>query len=157
MIHFLWNIGLAVLWMSLQGEFSSDHFIGGFVIGYLLLLIARPALPASSYTRKVWQVGNLLFYVIAQILLASVQVAWQVLRPRLDLQPGVIAYPLRARTDIEITLLAILITLIPGPVSADLSPDRSTPYAHVMNPRDPAESKRSLRQGLERRILGVLR
>lgn len=157
MLHFLLNIALAVLWMSLQGQFTPGHFLFGFVLGYVVLLLCRPALPKSSYSLKVWQVGNLLFYVVTQIPLANVQVAWQVLRPRLDLQPGVIAYPLRARTDMEITLLANLISLIPGSVSVDLSPDRSTLYVHVMDLRDPDKFKGSLRQGLERRVLEVLR
>ncbi|HOG46245.1 MAG TPA: Na+/H+ antiporter subunit E [Anaerolineae bacterium] len=157
MLHFLWNIGLAVLWMSLQGQFNSGHFLVGFVIGYLILLAARPVLPESSYTRKVWQVSSLVLYVIGNILEANVQVAKRVLSPRLDLKPAVVAVPLRARTDLEVTLLANLITLIPGSVSVDISPDRSTLYVHVMSLDDPEEFKRSTRQDLERRVLEMLR
>lgn len=157
MLHFLWNIGLAVLWMSLHGEFSSGHFVVGFIIGYLILLASRPALPDSSYTRKVWQIGNLAVYLVWHILLANVQIAWRVLRPRLKIRPAMIAVPLRARTDVEVTILANLITLTPGTVTVDIAADRSTLYVHAMDLRDPDEFKRSIRHGLERRVLEVLR
>lgn len=157
MFELLVNIGMAVLWMSLQGEFNSGHFISGFVVGYLVLLICRPALPESSYTRKVWQVANLVVYLLWHILLANVQIALRVLSPRLNIQPAMIAVPLRARSDLEITLLANLITLTPGTLSVDLSANRSTLYVHAMDLRDPRQFKRSIREGLERRVLEVLR
>lgn len=157
MLYLLWNIALAVLWMSLVGDFSSGHFIVGFVIGYLVLLVCRPVLPQSSYSRKVWQITRLVAYLAWRIVLANVEIAWRVLKPRLDIRPAMIAVPLRARTDAEITLLANLITLTPGTVSIDLSPDHSTLYVHVIDLRDPDEFKRSIRRGLERRVLEVLR
>ncbi len=157
MLHFLWNIALAVLWMSLLGQFTFGNLLIGLALGYVVLLVCRPVLPKSSYSRKVWQVANLALYLGWHILLANVQIAWRVLKPRLDIQPAVIAVPLRARTDAEITLVANLITLTPGTLSVDLSPDHSTVYVHVMDLRDPARFKRSLREGLERRVLEVLR
>lgn len=157
MLHFLWNLGLAVLWMSLLGRFSPGNFFVGFVLGYLVLLLCRPALPKSSYTRKVWQVANLAVYLAWHILLANVQIAWRVLKPRLDVQPAMIAVPLRARTDTEITAVANLITLTPGTLTVDLSPDHSTLYVHALDLRDPVAFKRSIRNGLERRVLEVLR
>lgn len=157
MTHFLWNIALAVLWMSLQGEFSSGHFGLGFVLGYVVLLVCRPVLPESSYSRKVWQVASLLAHLVRDILLANLQIAWRVISPRLDIRPAVIAVPLRARKDHEITMLANLITLTPGTLSIDLSPDHSTLYVHVLDLRDPELFKRDIRRGLERRVLEVLR
>ncbi len=157
MLHFLWNIALAVLWMSLQGQFTPGHFAFGFALGYVVLLLCRPALPKSSYSLKVWQIANLAAYLVWHIVLANVQIARWVLSPRLGVQPAVVAVPLRARTDMEITLVANFINLTPGTLCVDISPDRSTIYVHVMDLRDPARFKRSLREGLERRVLEVLR
>ena len=157
MSHLLWNILLALLWMSLQGRFSSANFVVGFAIGYSVLLICRPALPPSSYSRKISQVGHLVVYLGWHILLANLQIAWRVLNPRLNVRPAVIALPLSARTHAEIALLANLITLTPGTLSIDLLPDRSTLYIHVMHLPDPTGFKRSIKRGLERRVLEVLR
>lgn len=73
--------------------------------------------------------------------------------------PGVIAIPLDARTDAEITLLANLITLTPGSVSLDLSEDRRMLYVHAMyiDGGDVEAYRRSVKEGLERRVLELLR
>jgi multicomponent Na+:H+ antiporter subunit E len=157
MSHFLWNNILALIWMSLQGEFSSANLAFGFLVGYLILLIARPALPPSSYSRKVMQLANLALYLIWHIIIANIQIAWRVLKPRLELRPAVIAVRLSARSDAEITALANLITLTPGTLTVDISPDHSALYVHTMYLQDHRQFTRALKLGLERRVLEVLR
>ena len=73
--------------------------------------------------------------------------------------PGVVAIPLDARTNVEITLLANLITLTPGSVSLDLSEDRRVLYVHAMyiDGGDVEAYRRSIKEGLERRVLELLR
>lgn len=73
--------------------------------------------------------------------------------------PGVVAIPLDARTDVEITLLANLITLTPGSLSLDLSEDRRVLYVHAMyiDGGDVEAYRRSVKEGLERRVLELLR
>lgn len=80
------------------------------------------------------------------------------LAPESYLCPGVIAVPLDARTDLEITLLANLITLTPGSVSLDLSPDKRVLYVHAMyiDGGDIEAYRRSIKEGLERRVLELL-
>jgi multicomponent Na+:H+ antiporter subunit E len=79
--------------------------------------------------------------------------------PASYLCPGVVAIPLDARTDAEITLLANLITLTPGSVSLDLSEDRRVLYVHAMyiDGGDVEAYRRSVKEGLERRVLELLR
>jgi multicomponent Na+:H+ antiporter subunit E len=73
--------------------------------------------------------------------------------------PGVVAIPLDARTDAEIALLANLITLTPGSVTLDLSEDRRVLYVHAMyiDGGDVEAYRRSVKEGLERRVLELLR
>lgn len=73
--------------------------------------------------------------------------------------PGVIAIPLDARTDAEITMLANLITLTPGSVSLDLSDDKRVLFVHAMyiDGGDVEAYRRSVKEGLERRVLELLR
>ena len=73
--------------------------------------------------------------------------------------PGVVAIPLDARTDVEIALLANLITLTPGSVSLDLSEDRRVLYVHAMyiDGGDVEAYRHSIKEGLERRVLELLR
>jgi len=73
--------------------------------------------------------------------------------------PGVVAIPLDARTDVEIALLANLITLTPGSVTLDLSEDRRVLYVHAMyiDGGDVEAYRRAIKEGLERRVLELLR
>ena len=82
---------------------------------------------------------------------------WDVVTPAQISRPGIIGLALDARTDLEIMLVANLISLTPGTLSIDLSEDRRTLYVHVMFLDSIEDTRREIKQGLERRILEVLR
>jgi multicomponent Na+:H+ antiporter subunit E len=73
------------------------------------------------------------------------------------LKPGVIAVPLDAKSDSEITLLSVLVTLTPGTLSIDVSADRRFLYVHTLFIDDLEEARRSIKTGIERRLLEVMR
>lgn len=73
------------------------------------------------------------------------------------MRPGIIAIPLDARTNEEITVLANLITLTPGSMSLDVSPDRRHLYVHLMYVDDLEESRMEIKRGFERRTLELFR
>jgi multicomponent Na+:H+ antiporter subunit E len=76
--------------------------------------------------------------------------------PRYHMKPGIIAVPLDATRDGEILLLSMLINTTPGSVALDVSPDRKTLYVHVMYMETPDAARAEIKQGFERRVLGVL-
>ena len=71
-------------------------------------------------------------FYIWDLILANFRVAYDVMAPTHRMRPGVVAIPLDAKTDVEITMLANLITLTPGSVSLDVSSDRRFLYLHAM-------------------------
>ena len=73
------------------------------------------------------------------------------------MKPAIIGYPLEAKTDIEITLIANCITLTPGTLSLDVSEDKSLLYIHCMYVDSKEEVIQSIKQGFEKRILEILR
>jgi multicomponent Na+:H+ antiporter subunit E len=100
---------------------------------------------------------RLLWLFLYELIVSSVQVAWDVVTPRHLARPGIIALPLDARTDVEITVLANLICLTPGSLSLEVSADRRVLYVHTMFIDDAEASRRSLKQVFERRVLEALR
>ena len=72
-------------------------------------------------------------------------------------RPGIVGVPLSAESDMEILLVANLISLTPGTLSVDLSDNRRTLYVHVMFLDDPDQFRQSIKEGLERRVLEVTR
>jgi multicomponent Na+:H+ antiporter subunit E len=108
---------------------------------------------------KVPQVVRFALFYLWQLILSNLRVAHDIMTPTHYMRPGVIAILLDAETDIEITLLANLITLTPGTLSLDLSADRRVLYVHTMyiDNDDVEEARRQIKEGLERRVLQVLR
>jgi multicomponent Na+:H+ antiporter subunit E len=78
-------------------------------------------------------------------------------KPRLDLQPGIFAFPLTVTSDFEITLLANLITLTPGTLSVDVSEDRRFLYVHAVDCSNIEATKRDIANGFERKIMEAFR
>ncbi len=153
----LWNVLLTLAWVAMNGDFSNENFVIGFVLGFLILFFARQVTGSPDYARRVSKVIGLLLFFIKELIVANLRVAYDVLTPGLQARPGILAVPLDARTDLEITLLANMITLTPGTLSLDVSNDRKTLYIHAMYADDPDAVKLSIKHGFERRLLEVLR
>jgi len=155
----LWNMLLALAWAGMTENFAPANLAIGFVLGLLVLFFARRVVGTPNYLIKIRQVVGLHLFMIWELILANLRVAYEVLTPNYNMRPGVIAVPLDAKTDAEITLLASLITLTPGTLSLDVAADRSALYVHVMYiDNDDIEAfRRTIKEGYERRVLEVLR
>ncbi len=105
------------------------------------------------------RIGGLVLFFLKELLFASLKVAYDVLTPTHYMQPAIIAIPLDAKTDWEITLLANFITLTPGTLSVDVSRDRKTLYIHevFVKAGDVERVKRSIKEGFEKKILKITR
>jgi multicomponent Na+:H+ antiporter subunit E len=153
----LWHVLLALTWAALTGVFSWSNVLAGFMLGYAALFIAQRSVGSFRYFRRFDQVVRFAGFYLWELVLSNLRVAYDVITPRHRIRPGVIAVPLDARTDTEITLLANLITLTPGSVSLDVSTDRRFLYLHAMYIDDVDEFRASIKHTLERRVLEVLR
>jgi len=154
---FLINILLALAWGAVTGSFAAVNLAFGFVLGAGALYIIREQVGTRSYLTRAWQVVDLAFTFLYELVLSALRVAGIVLRPKIVLQPGIIAYPLTVDRDFEITMLANLITLTPGTLSVDVSEDRKHLYVHCIDVPDPQETIDDIKNGFERKILEAFR
>jgi len=153
---FVLNVFLAVSWAALVGSFTLANLLIGYGTGFLALWIASPLFGKSGYFLRVWRVLRLLVLFIYDLIVSSLQVVWDVITPTHLSRPGIIALPLDAEGEGEILLVANLISLTPGSLSLDLSPDRKTLYVHAMFVDDPVTLRRGLKAGIERRVMEAL-
>lgn len=154
---FVWNLLLALGWAAISGDFTIVNVLIGFVVGYGLLYLAQRITGRSRYSAKVHQVIDFMLFYLWQFTLANLRIAIDVLTPRFRIRPGVIAIPLDARTDLEIVMLANLLTLTPGTLSLDVSTDRRSLYIHALYIDEAEKVRRDIKEGLERRLLQVMR
>ncbi len=150
------NVLLAVVWASLMASFSLASLATGFFLGYVALWVAQPLFGGPSlYHRRVFRIINLLLFFLYDLLVSSIRVAWDVLTPTHLSNPAIIEMPLDVKSDIEILLVTNLISLTPGTLSLDVTPDRSTLIVHAMFADDPEELVKELKDGMERRVKEV--
>lgn len=155
--QFLLNILLAIAWMLLTGELTAENFIEGLIIGYIILWVSKAALGGTKYFKKIPKAISFFFYFIKELIVANLKVAFDIMTPKDYMSPGIVAIPLTAETDIEITLLANLITLTPGTLSLDVSKDKKVLYIHTLYLDDTETFRSEIKNGLEKKLLEVLR
>jgi multicomponent Na+:H+ antiporter subunit E len=153
----LLNILLAFAWVLLTGQVTAENFIEGIIIGYIILWISKSALGGTKYFKKIPKGISFFFYFIKELVIANLKVSFDIVTPKDYMQPGIIAVPLDAETDMEITLLANFITLTPGSLSLDVSKDKKVLYVHALYVDDTDKFRQEIKNGIEKRLLQVLR
>ncbi len=148
------NLFVSLLWPTLNGEYSLSALFTGFLLGFVVLSIVK-----RSYGKFFFYATGFLLYVLYAILQSNLKLAWLVLaavvNPATQLQPGLVAVPLRITDPFERTLLASVITLTPGTISVDLGrrDEQDVLYVHAIDLRDPNAFRREIREDFEDRIL----
>jgi multicomponent Na+:H+ antiporter subunit E len=153
----LWNLLLALLWEAMTGKTDAANLLLGFALGYVVLWWLRPLLGPTQYFRKLPESIRFAFFFLRELIHSNLRVAWDVISPKSRRKPGIVAVPLDVSTDIEITVLANLITLTPGTLSLDVSDDRRVLYVHGMFVEDPQLMRNEIKSGFERRVMELLR
>ncbi|MCE9683822.1 Na+/H+ antiporter subunit E [Halomonas alkalisoli] len=153
----IWNLLLALAWVILSGDFSGPNLVVGLVFGYITLVLIEPQVPAlKGYPGRIPRILRFLGFFIKELVQANLRVGFDILTPPWHMKPGVIAMPLEARTELEITMVANLISLTPGTLSLDVSDDRKVLYIHAMFLDDEEELRRNLKE-MECRALELFR
>ncbi len=145
------NLLLGGGWCALFGTFDPGTFARGFLLAFVVLSLTSP-LFGQAYFRRVLLAARLGAYFHYELTVSSLQVAWDVITPGHSSRPGIVAVPLDLEEPIQITVLANLISLTPGTLSLDVSPDGRTLYVHDMFVDDPDETRRSIKEGFERLV-----
>jgi multicomponent Na+:H+ antiporter subunit E len=122
----------------------------------LAALVRGGVLETSPYIGRVHRVIGLAAFFFWELIKANLRLALDVVTPRYHIRPGIIALPLDATDDGQILLLSMLINTTPGSVALDVSPDRKILYVHVMYIDTPDAAREEIKEGFERRVLGVL-
>lgn len=156
-IQIVINFIIAFVWMFLYSDWSSQRFIIGYLIGAILIGLLNRFWPHDFYLRKLWAVIALLLLFLKELFISSFIVIGQVIRPKLNIRPGIFAYETELTSDWEITVLSCLICLTPGTLTMEVSHDKRTLYIHAMDIEDKEEVVRQIKDTFEKAILEVTR
>ena len=155
--QFLTNILLMLIWIILTGEYNFYNFLFGYFLSFLIIWLTDSREGGKKYVKIVPRILSFFFFFNYELIKANLQVAYEVVTPGLQVNPGIIRVPLDVKTDFEISFLANLITLTPGTLSLDVSDDKQVLYVHSMYVKDKEEFIWSIKNGFEKRILQITR
>jgi multicomponent Na+:H+ antiporter subunit E len=155
--RFLLNVMLTLIWIALTGTFTYINFFIGFFLSYFVLWIISRNSDDKRYFTIAFKIVGFFFFFLYEMLKANLQVAYEVMTSHLHMKPGIVKIELEAKTDLEITLLSNLISLTPGTLVVDVSDDRKVMYVHGMYLEDKVKFIESIKIGLEKPLLNIMR
>ncbi|HIB36667.1 Na+/H+ antiporter subunit E [Mesonia sp.] len=155
--RFLSNILLTFIWVAITGDFAFLNYVFGFILSFIILYVITKGRGDAKYFKIIPKLIAFVFFFLWELLKANLQVAYDVVTPKFYMTPGIVRVPLEAETNLEITLLANLITLTPGTLSLDVSDDRKVLYVHAMYLKDKQAFIDDIKNGFEKRLLEILR
>ncbi|ADR18437.1 Na+/H+ antiporter subunit E [Calditerrivibrio nitroreducens] len=121
-------------WFLLSGEFTPIIIvlavISSFIVSYLTKDLFFPEKVNIILILKIFSYVPWLFW---QIVLANIEVFKILIKPKLDIDPSMVEFEPKVKSDIGITLLANSITLTPGTVT--IFADRDHFFVHALGPQ----------------------
>ena len=124
---------LAVVWVLLWGDVSWGNIIAGAIIA-LIITVVLP-LPAIAFhgTVRPLALAALFGRFVADLVVASVQVSLQAFRFGHTPRGAVVGVRLRSSSDLYLTLVAELSTLVPGSLVIEAHRLTGMLYLHVLD------------------------
>lgn len=153
--HPLLSLFLVVLWLLLVNDFSFGQLVLAAILGWSIPLLSRLFWINPPIIARPWQLCRFLLLVVGDIIVANLQVARLVLNPLTQPKPAFVEVPLDLTDELALTMLASIICLTPGTVSADLSDDRRTLLLHCLDVDDIDELVLQIKERYERPLLEV--
>lgn len=135
------TLWLWLAWLLLNQTLAPAHLLLGAVLALGLSRLGQAPQPArtaaGSALRRPGVAVRLALRVLRDIVVANLQVAARILGPGDALAPRFVWVPLDVKRPRAIGLLAGIVTMTPGTVSADLSDDHAWLLVHGLDVTDP--------------------
>lgn len=132
---------LWVAWLLLNQTVAPAHLVLGAILALVLSRLPGDADTAEGRYEGAWRrpliAARLSAIVLRDIVVANLQVSARILGPTARLNPRFIWVPLDVRRPRSITLLAGIVTMTPGTLSAELSDDHRQLLVHGLDMGDP--------------------
>ena len=95
----LFNLVLALIWVIVSGSFTLINLLFGFALGAAALYLIREQVGTVGYIGRARRIFALFLLFLVELIKSAWRVAVLVLKPRMDLKPGIFAYPLKVESD----------------------------------------------------------
>lgn len=140
---------LVVVWNLLWGAFTWGNLLAGGLVAVIVLKFFP--LPPVTFAGRIRPLGVAIFllHFLGDLVVASGQIAWLAFRPGDPPRGAILTVPLRIRSDLNLTLIAVAVTLIPGSIILEADRSSGTLYIHMLGVKDRAGVERFRRRVYE--------
>lgn len=150
------SVLLFAVWLLATNVWSPGAALMAGIIAWGIPWLTREFWPHAPTPRHPLLAFGLFLVFFFDIVIANFSVALRVVRANHHLRPAFVELPLDLQDDFGIAILAAMITLTPGTVSADVSPDRKFLFIHVLDTSDPPMIVRKIKSRYEARLARIL-
>ena len=146
---------VVALWVFLGSTLEWVAALAGLLIAVVLFLWFKQNLLSNVFITSGTGWRHPLEAIVAMalyaraVILANLRVASLILRFRRRVQPAILRIHTGEIGDLEQTILANSITIAPGTITIEFSPDRHYLYIHVLDVRDIGAAREQLLEHLE--------
>lgn len=157
--QFFLNIFIALLWtlISDEPELSFTTFVAGYIVGIGIVFLMHRLFGERFYLARPYALIKLILIFIRELFSSSILVLSQILSPKVNYQPGIFKYETQMRGEWEITAISLLLTLTPGSVVMEVTPEEDYLYIHAMDVKQSKEKLLKSLHNFERAIMEVTR
>lgn len=156
MFSVLWMVAA---WLLLTGELTPGNLLLGLALaaGVRLVVGSPPDTRRLKWgPRRLFRLVQLALVFLWEVVVAGFTVASDVLRPRMNLQPAVVAVPVPDLSPTGVMVVANMITMTPGTLSTYFDEEEQMLYVHAMQAGDLDAFRRRVQQGFVRRVQEVV-
>lgn len=115
---------LFIFWLLLSGHYDYFHISLGIICTALVSYISHDLLlsdiPEKKSLRVLWRFILYIPWLVYQIILANLHVAYLVLNPKMPIDPKIIHFKTDLKTNLSQVSLGNSITLTPGTITVDI-------------------------------------
>jgi multicomponent K+:H+ antiporter subunit E len=153
--HPILSLFLFVTWLLLVAQISVAHVILALFLAVAIPLICKSFLVGLPKLRNPFAAIRLVFLVTYDIVLANIAVTKLILGRPERLTPVFVKVPLELTQPMSISLLASIITMTPGTVSADLSEGNTMLLVHALSCDNPDALITEIKQRYEKPLIEI--
>ena len=147
---------LTLVWLTLWGAVTPFLLVTGLLVAVVMSVVfPLPPLRIGARVRP-WPLVRLLARFAVDVVRASVEVSWVVLRRR-GVRNAIVEVDLTSSSDFVLTGVASMLSLVPGSVVVEVRRSTHTLFLHVLDVPDTGAAEEFRREALavEQRFLAA--
>lgn len=152
----LMSVVLLALWLVLNGFSLGQGLLGLLLAWAIPMALPRPALPAPRLAAP-WVTAKLVLVVLHDIVKANIDVALRILGPESRIHSTYVWVPVDIQSAQGLVVFAGIITMTPGTLSCEISPDRRWLLVHCFHAEDTAAVVDEVKTRYEKPLMEIFR